>query len=262
MTGFAERAEQIAAYLVAHETGAVAVPHDKDGRQSAVDYLLEWSDGRRGGLEVTLVIEPTSIEWQGKAAKDSWRWPSETSWDFRPADLSFHYKRTRRTVLRAVQLCDEWSVDSPEELPVGVLATEIDVTTFLADETGSLRRSPFRAGVTVYPSSRTEFVDSAPADFSLVVESWHHQAHMASHIEKVKKAPGVAERHLFLVPLDDVLPARFFTDDFETPQLSPKGFDGVDALWVWSNYWHRFLVFRNQSWRWLDSPGTPPETSR
>lgn len=254
VTGFAERAEQIAAHLVAHDTGASVVLHDKAGLQSAVDYLLNWSDGRRGALEVTLVIEPASIEWQGKAAKDGWRWSSETSWDFRPADINFHYTRTRRTVLRAVELCDEWLVDAPEALPAEVLAKESDVNAFVINEEGSLRRSPFSAGVTVYPSIRAEFVDSAPVDFAQVVESWHGQAHIASHIEKVRKAPDVSERHLFLVALDDVLPTRFFTDDFETPKSPPQGFDGVDALWIWSNYWHRFLVFRNRSWRWLEFP--------
>lgn len=254
VTGFAERAEQIAAHLVGHELGASVVVHDADGLQSAVDYLLEWSDGRRGALEVTLVIEPASIQWQGKAAKDGWRWPAETSWDFRPADVNFHYKQTRRTVLRAVKLCDQWSVDSPDALPVEALAKESDVNAFVVNEEGTLRRSPFSAGVTVYPSIRAEFVDSAPVDFSLVVESWHGQAHMASHIAKIRTAPDVSERHLFLVALDDVLPARFFTDDFAAPESPPQGFEGIDALWIWSNYWHRFLAFRNRSWHWREFP--------
>ena len=60
MTSLAERAEQIASYLVGHETAAVVVPHDVDGRQAAVDYLLEWPDRRRGALEVTLVTEKAS----------------------------------------------------------------------------------------------------------------------------------------------------------------------------------------------------------
>ncbi|MFC7432887.1 MULTISPECIES: hypothetical protein [unclassified Agrococcus] len=252
MTGFAERAEQIAAHLVGHATGASVTVHDRDGRQSAVDYILEWPDGRRGALEVTLVIDPTSIEWQGKAAKERWRWPAGTSWDFRPAEKNFHYKRTRQAVLRAVQLCDAWAVDTPADLPAEVLAIENDVSSFLADQTGTLRRSPFSAGVTVYPCVRAEF--RAPTDFSQVVESWHVQPHLASHIEKVRKAPDVTERHLFLVPLDDVLPEKFFTDDFEVPQLPPQGFGGVDALWFWSNYWHRCLVFSDQEWRWLDLP--------
>ena len=257
MTGFADRAEQIAAHLVAHETGAEAIPYDIDGRQSAVDYHLEWPDGRRGVLEVTLVTEATSIAWQGMAAKEDWRWPSARSWEFRPASANFQYKQTRRAVTRAAQLCDEWLVDAPEELPMSVLAEESEVAGFLADDVGTLRRTPFSAGVTLYPSTRTEFVDSAPDDFSAIVTSWHDQPHMASHIRKVRNAADVSERHLFLVPLDEVLPTRFFTDDFELPVRPPHGFEEVDSLWVWSNYWHRSLVFRDQSWRWLEFPGTP-----
>lgn len=254
MSGFADRAEQIAAHLVAYETGASAIPHDTEGRQAAVDFHLEWPDGRRGALEVTLVTEPISIAWQGMAAKDGWRWESATSWEFRPTSASFHYKRTRRLVVRAVRLCDEWSVNAPEDLPEGVLSADPELTEFLADGTGTLRRTPFSPGVVLYQSTRAEFVDSAPSDFSLIVESWHDQPHIAFHIEKVKNAAHVSDRHLFLVPLDEVLPARFFTDDFVTPTRPPQGFEGVDAVWVWSNYWHRYLVFRDEAWCWLKFP--------
>lgn len=113
-------------------------------------------------------------------------------------------------------------------------------------------------GWSLVEGSHDAFVDAAPADFSLVVESWHDQPHMASHIDKVRHTTDVSERHPFLVPLDEVLPARFFTDGFETPHLPPQGFDGIDALWVWSNFWHRYLAFRNGTWRWLGFP----ETSR
>jgi len=39
-----------------------------------------------------------------------------------------------------------------------------------------------------------------------------------------------------------VLPARFFTNDFPAPTRSPEGFNGLDGIWVWSNYWHQFLA--------------------
>lgn len=254
MTGFADRAEQIAAHLVSRETGAVAHLHDTGGRQAAVDFQLEWPDGRLGALEVTLVTDPVSIAWQGMAAQDGWRWEAETSWEYRPTNASFHYKSTRRAVIRAVQLCDQWYVAAPEDLPDDALAAEPELTAFLANGTGTLRRTPHGRGVALYPNTRAEFVDAVPSDFSLIVESWHNQPHIASHIEKVKVAPHVSERHLFLVPLDEVLPARFFTDDFDAPERTPQGFEGVDAVWVWSNHWRRCLVFRDGTWRWLQFP--------
>lgn len=252
MTGMATRAEQIAAHFVTRETAAVAVPYDTNGRQAAVDFLLQLPDGRFGALEVTLVTERESMAWQGMAAKEDWRWPSETSWEFRATGVSFNYKGTRRVVLRAVAICDEWSVDSPDDLPREVLEAEPEIAEFLARRTGNLRRTGLSAGIILYQSTRAEFIDSSPSDFSLVIERWHDEPHIDSHIAKAKKAP-VSETHLFLVPLDDVLPARFFTDDFDPPERAPHGFEGIDVLWVWSNFWNRCLIFRDQKWRWVSS---------
>lgn len=254
MTDFSNRAEQIAAHLVGHATGTRVVPYDVDGRQSAVDFILEWPDGRVAALEVTLIVEAESIAWQGLASKEKWRWPAATSWEFRPNKVNFPYKLTRRAALRAVELCDHWSVDTPAELPTETLANEQELVQFLADDIGSLRRTPFNPGIVLYQSTQAEFMDAAPQDFGHVVESWHQQPHIASHIEKLKKAPQVSERHLFLIPVDEILPARFFTDDFESPTVAPEGFAGLDAIWVWSNFWHRYLLYRDESWSWVLFP--------
>lgn len=254
MTDFAHRAEQIAAHLVSHATGTTAVPYDTDGRQSAVDFLLEWPDGRVGALEVTLIVEAESIAWQGLASKEGWRWPAATSWEFRPNRVNFPYKLTRRLALRAVTLCDQWSVDNPVDLPIEVLTREQELTQFLADNVGTLRRTPLSAGIMLYQATRAEFVDAASQDFARVVESWHQQPHIASHIEKLIKTSAVSERHLFLIPVDETLPARFFTDDFEAPSVAPEGFAGLDAIWIWSNFWHRYLLYRDESWSWIPFP--------
>lgn len=254
MSGLAERAERIAAYLVSYEAAAEAVPHDVDGRQGAVDYLLTWEDGRQAALEVTLITEKASIAWQGMAMREGWRWAADTSWEFRSAAVSFPYKFVRRAVLRAVELCDIHGVDRPEDLPLATLDVERDVARFLADELGTLRRATLSPGVLIYQAARAEFVDNAPSDFARIVETWNREPHMESHIRKLARTVNVSERHLFLVAIDDVLPARFFTDDFPAPTSAPAGFDSVDALWVWSNYWHRYLVFRNDSWSWVEFP--------
>ena len=258
MTGLANRAEQIAAHLVGYETGAAVHLHDTDGRQAAVDFLLEWPDGRRGALEVTLVTEKASVAWQGMAMKEGWRWPAASSWEFRPATTSFPYTFVRQVALREVELCDAHGVDRPEDLPAAVLHVELDLARFLADDLGTLRRTGLDPGVVIYQSVRAEFVDGAPSDFARVVEAWHGEPHMASHLKKLARSADVSERHLFVVPTDDVLPARFFTDDFQPPTSAPAGFDSVDALWIWSNYWHRYLAFRNDSWAWVDFPPRDP----
>jgi hypothetical protein len=76
------------------------------------------------------------------------------------------------------------------------------------------------------------------------------------HVEKLHLTEGVAERHLFLVPVDEVLPARFFTHNFPTPTRAPRGYEGLDGLWVWSNFWHQFLSFRSGLWQWHDFPAS------
>ena len=119
---------------------------------------------------------------------------------------------------------------------------------------GELRRSSLKPGVTLFSEVRAEFVEASTSDFATVVEGWLNLPHMPRQVEKVRSAPGVAERHLFLVPVDEVLPTRFLTNGFPAPTRSPKGFSGLDGIWVWSNYWHQFLVCSTGSWQWLDFP--------
>ena len=89
-------------------------------------------------------------------------------------------------------------------------------------EVGDLRRTASKPGVALLPEVRAEFVEDAPSDFT-VVEGWLRLPHVPRHVDKVRSAVGVKERHLFLVPVDEVLPARFFTDDFLEPPLgAPK----------------------------------------
>lgn len=254
MTALSARAEHIAAHLVGHQTGADVIPHDVDGRQAAVDFLLRRPDGQVGALEVTLVTERASIAWQGVAMKEGWSWPADTSWEFRPSDVSFAYKKTRQVAIRAVELCDQWGIESLSALPAQVVSAEPELARFLADDIGILRRTPFTPGIKLYQSTTVEFMEAAPADFSRVVESWHEHPHLAPHLTKVKRASQPAQRHLFVVVVSEALHVRFFTDDFDAPETPPQGFEGLDALWVWSGYWHRYLIYKDAAWSWLDFP--------
>lgn len=67
MSELSERAEQIAAHLVAHDTSAAVEQHDVNGRQGAVDFVLTRTDGDTGALEVTMITQSQSIAWQGMA---------------------------------------------------------------------------------------------------------------------------------------------------------------------------------------------------
>lgn len=248
----ADRAEDIAAHLVSHALGADARKFDADGRQSAVDFMLELPNNRQGALEVTLVTQPESSAWQGLAAREGWRWPAPSGWEFRLNGDDMPYRRARRAVMRAVQLCDHGEVDALDRLPPEVLFTNPDLEWL--SYIGDLRRTPFKPGVVLLPAVRAEFVDASTSDFATLVEQWLQLPHMPRHVEKTRSAPAVDERHLFLVPVDEVLPARFFTNDFPAPTRKPRGFTGIDGIWVWSNYWHQYLAWLAGGWRWLDFP--------
>ncbi|CAI9400361.1 hypothetical protein [Aestuariimicrobium sp. T2.26MG-19.2B] len=254
MSSLADRAEQLAAHLVAGATGAQVTAHDTAGRQGAFDFLLSWPDGHRGALEVTLVTEPESIEWQGLALADEWRWPTDGSWEFRPSQVSFPYRHTKETIMGLAVLCDRWQVGSPLELPSTVRESEPLVATFLAADVGRLRRTSAPQGITIYPATAAEFVESTHPDFARIVESWHKLGHIARHLEKIERAAGVTEHHLFLVVVSEALPMRFFTDDFDPPTATPGGFNSLDALWIWSGNWHRYLAYTGGGWSWMAFP--------
>jgi hypothetical protein len=248
----ASRAEDIASHLVSHALGAEVEKFDVDGRQAAVDFMLSWPDGRRGALEVTLVTDPRSSGWHGMAAREGWRWPAPSGWEFRLHGDDMPYRRARHAVLTAVELCDLAGVDALDQLSADVAANAPELEWLSA--IGVLRRTASKPGVVLLPAVRAEFVEAATTDFADLVEAWLHLPHMPRHVDKTRTAVDVDERHLFLVPVDEVLPARFFTNDFPAPDRTPVGFSGIDGIWVWSTYWHKYLACIAGTWRWLDLP--------
>ena len=152
--------------------------------------------------------------------------------------------------------CDIANVDALDQLPADVASSASDLERLSV--IGDLRRTTSRPGVVLLPAVRAESVETATADFASLTEEWLHLPHMPRHVDKTRSAVDVAERHLFMMPVDDVLPSRFFTNDFPAPARSPGGFSGIDGLWVWSNYWHQYLAYLAGGWCWLDFP---PRTS-
>lgn len=108
MSAIASRAGATGARLVSHALGATASKYDVSGRQSAVDYLLTWPDGRTGALEITLVTRAESSAWPGvAAAAEGWRWPASSASEFRLAGADMPYRQTWGVVLHAVELCEQ-----------------------------------------------------------------------------------------------------------------------------------------------------------
>lgn len=245
----AERVEQIAGFLVAEIVGAEAV---RQGPSSSMDFELRWPNGDIGVLEVTLVPDSEAIRWQDQLASAGGGWDVEGRWELRLHTLAMPYRATEEAARRVVGLCVEHGVDHPGGLPAGVRAAEPSVAHM--EMVGSMRRiDTGRDGLQVFVPSRADFIESTDADFALVMEEWLQIEHVSRHVAKTA-AVSSASRHLFLVPLDDVLPIRFFTDDFAAPSRRPQGYDGLDGLWVWSNFWHRFLGWHHGVWAWHHFP--------
>jgi len=139
--------------------------------------MLKWPNGRRGALEVTLVTQPESSAWQGLAANEGWRWPAPSGWEFRLNGNDMPYRRARRAVLRAVELCDRENVDALDRLPPDIPCSD-PALRWLSD-IGDLRRTAFKPGVVLLPAVRAEFVEASASDFTTLVESWLHLPHIS-----------------------------------------------------------------------------------
>lgn len=257
MAGVAERAERIAAHLVGDALGCDFVPHDVDGRQGAVDFRGLTTAGRHVALEVTLIGDPQALEWDGVLGRDAGWWPAEGKWNFRPDGFGESYKKSRAAAVRLASECDQHGVDDFDALEPRDPARWMRWWRDRQDLAGSLRRAPWekRPGIRVYPPVRSEFVNPEGPDVGALVEGWLGLPHLQSHLDKVANDLEVDERHLFLAVTSDMLPARLFADDFETPLRVPAGFSGLDGLWVWSEYWHRYLACGPAGWRWMHFPG-------
>lgn len=259
MTTVSRRAEQIASFLVGEALGGTITPFDLDGRQNVVDFHLTRPDGSRAALEVTLVTDRRAMEWDGLARKDNRRWLAEAAWEYRPHGYRASYRQAREAAVRLAQMCDEAGVDSWRALRP-VTREEGLETWQLADQlAGSLTRAGVRsdAGIRLFSATTVDFVDENGPDLVDLLEDWLSEPHVRPHVAKVLADQDATERHLFLVPVSDVLPARYFTDDFPAPTRAPRGYEGLDSLWLWSDYWHRFLRLGHTGWSWTDFPHQP-----
>ncbi|WAC65732.1 hypothetical protein OVA14_10410 [Agrococcus sp. SL85] len=249
MNPLAERAEQIAAHLVGGYLGSAA---QSEGPNSAIDFTFSTAAGGRVALEVTLITDPASAAWQGMAMRDGWRWPAKGAWQFRPRRGSFSYRITRDAAVRVAAACDQAGASSIDGL------SEIDAATAealaLVTRAGDLYEGLRPGGIDLNQAVWADFPEATSPSFTDTVESWLRLPHIASHIAKTRDAPDVDQRHLFVVPVEEVLSSRFLTDDFEAPSRAPRGYEGIDALWVWSRFWHRSLICDAAGWRWQPFP--------
>lgn len=253
----AERAEQIAAHLVSAWMQGTAEKYDVDGRQGAVDYIVTGSSGRTAALEVTLIARKRDMEWDGLARRDDRRWQAQDVWIYRPESTACNYKSARAAAIALAKLCEDNDVDSPQELAPRTRPEALRLWQLQNDLSGTLPRVHGKGmppGIRTLPPVRCEWVDPDGPDLVDHLEQWRQLPHIAEHIRKLGDQHVATERHLFLIPTCDLLPSRLFTDDFDAPERFPEGFEGLDGLWLWSDYWHRNLLWTQGRWQWLDFP--------
>lgn len=260
MGDVARRAERIAALLVGHALGCRFEDFDVQGRQRAVDFRAELSDGSVVALEVTILGSDRALEWDGLRRGDGGWWPAEGRWNYRPHSYKVSYRRARAAAVHLAASCEEQGVDEPELLEPQTCAEWAAISRHLQDLSGRLSRVPWepRNGIRVYPPTRVEFVDEAGPDLSDLLDRWVDAPHVTPHLRKLQQS-GADEQHLFLVVTSDMLPALMFGDGFPRPARSPQGFSGLHGLWIWSEFWHRYLVHRGNSWSWMEFPTAPGE---
>jgi hypothetical protein len=70
------------------------------------------------------------------------------------------YRRARRAVVRAVELCDRENVDALDRLPPDIFSSNPDLE-WLSD-IGDLRRTSFKPGVVLLPAVRAELWTRRP----------------------------------------------------------------------------------------------------
>lgn len=259
--GVSDRAEQIAAHLVGHALGFDLTHFDVGGRQGVVDFRGVAPGSAVVSLEVTLLGDPRAFEWRGLLERDGGVWPAAGRWDYRPASYGASYRRAREACVRIARECDRLGLEGPHLLPPSSQAAGGPGWCEQVDLGARLSRAPWERepGIHVYPPVRVEVVDPEGHDLSDLLERWRELPHVGPHLRKLRTDHVADERHLFLVITGDRLPASLFTDDFSPPARRPRGFEGLDGLWVWSEFWHRYLALRGGDWAWEAFPQSADE---
>lgn len=101
----------------------VDVEHfDINGRQGAVDAVIQLANGDRGALEVTTYSAPGKRELVSRLAKDKFTWPNPRRW-FWHVEINDprHINDVRHAYVQAVIVCEQHGVTGPADLPWRVL---------------------------------------------------------------------------------------------------------------------------------------------
>lgn len=229
----------MAAAAIRKVTHAEIGPHDRDGRQGAVDFILRYPSGRTGALEVTSHAEPGSREMAALLRNTGFRWENPGQWAWSIAfDSDANLKRVREVYRYVIETCEAHGVATPGELPDAVVmfddtlftaAYELGVRFF-----GNPTASP-RAEVSVIPGSIGGGVDEDLTGLPGVCSELLEVTHIAEHVEKVLRH-SADEHHLFIWigPGGIPFPQYYVLCGTPTslPTEPPRGLRGLSNLWL------------------------------
>lgn len=260
MTDSPASEERVAFEVVRRVLGVEVEHYDRNGRQGAVGGLIYLAPGRLGALEVTTHSAPGERELLARLAQDRNTWPNPGQWWWRiTMDHPEHINKVRLAYVQAILTCEAHSVTDPEDLPWRTLKYTPAIR-WLLDEGIEMRGHPdvpsrtddgIERGVMVTPSASGGAVDEELESLTAVLAGVFQVPSVARRISKVGSAPGVDERHLFLIlSLDAVAFGTSYGLSFGSllPNLPPPLPDGVTHLWLASGYGRRVLLWDGDVW--------------
>ena len=212
---------------------------------------------------MTLIGERRGFEWEGLAEKVGYVWPARSTWVYRPHSYRVSYKAAQKAATQLVNWCEDAGLTDWRDLKADVHASPEALYRATSGLGGTLESWPDDGapGVRLMPPIIISFMDESASDpLPDLLEKWLSEPHVPAHLEKLKADMSGAEKHLFLIAAEDFLPPRYFTDDFDAPERAPRGYEFLDGLWLWSRFWHRFLLLQGGAWRWCEFPSASPSS--
>lgn len=237
-------AEDAAFDLVPQFLDVIVEPYDHSGRQSAVDALLHYADGRVAAMEVTSTAGAGQRQLYALLAKRYETLPNPGEWTWlasveHPRDLPELAERCGRIILT----CEAHGVRNPRYAHDLYFAGEADIA-WLMRSTAELHGSPdlpkWDAArkrdrpLFVTVGGRGGTVDESLSGFALAMDEITAQEHVQKRVAKLA-ASEHAEKHLFVLIDDSAIPFPVFYALVQrdvTPPIPPKLPAPVTHLWL------------------------------
>jgi hypothetical protein len=257
--------ERFAMAAVQRATGAALTRHDRDGLQAAVDYLLQYSDGRVGALEVTSVSDNKERALDAILAKLDHQLPryGQYRWSIRVSGRT-DVRLLRSEYRNLIAYCEALSIQDARDLDEDLLPTRWQKLLQSGMRMRRLGYEPFKtvegAPHLLLPMTRGGFVSDSlsllPKKLELVLST----KHVASRIAKLCNRSD-DELHLFVwfgPGGIDFQSEYALLHPHHLPVADPPHMNKVTHLWLTTPYSEALLGWTSSAgWRWHDVYGAP-----